>query len=125
MLGPLREHETVPPGLNGCSDVTADLPRTLLIFDESPEYGLNAYLLVVGLFMAGGVRDKNLLNPEVLVMVRRHPISLRSAIHRDEPFEMISPVGGRCQAEPMTYWHFTHDALKSDRGDVMTLVDDD
>ena len=38
--------------------------------DECPEYGLNAQLLVTGLFMAGDVRRKNSLNAELLIVVR-------------------------------------------------------
>ena len=125
VLRPLRQHKAVSLDLDGSSNVTADLSRALLVLDEGAEYGLNAQLLVTGLLMTGGVRHKYPLNPEVLIVVRCHPVSLRSAIHRDELFEMIPPVGSRGQTEPVPYRHLTHDTLEGDRGDVMALVDND
>ena len=55
VLRPLCEHEAISLNLDGSSDVTADLPRAFIVFDEAPEYGLNTQLLVNGLLMAGGV----------------------------------------------------------------------
>ena len=125
VLRPLCKHEAISLDLDGSSDVTADLSRALIIFDEGPKYGLNTQLLVTGLLMAGGVRHKYSLDPEVLIVVRCHPVSLSSAIHRDELFKMIPPVGGRGQTEPVSHRHLTHDTLEGDRGDVMALIDDD
>ena len=47
--------------------------------------------------MGGGVREKYPFDPEVLIGVRCHPISLCSAVHRDEFFEMIPSIGSRGQ----------------------------
>jgi hypothetical protein len=124
VLGPLREYKAISSDLNGCSDVSANLPRTLLILDECPEYGLNANLLVIGLFMSRDVRHQNPLNLEVLIVFRRHPVSLGSAIHRDELFEMIPPVGSRSQTEPVPDGHLTHNAFEGNRGNVMAFVHD-
>ena len=65
------------------------------------------------------------LNPEALIVVRCHPVSLSSAIHRDELLEMIPPVGSRGQSEPVPYRHLTNDALEGDGRNVMALVDND
>ena len=54
VLRPLREHEAISLDLDGSSDVTADLSRALIVFDEAPEHALNTQLLVTRLLMGVG-----------------------------------------------------------------------